>query len=166
MAVYDLENEAGTPIYVHAKVVVVDDVLAAVGSDNMNRRSWTHDSECSLAVLDDERDEREPADPAGLGDGARAFARRLRLELMREHLGVDGDDGLIDPGEAFAAFARSAGALESWHAGGRVGPRPAGRLRPHRLRELHPWEVWAQPLYRTLVDPDGRPKTLRRSRSF
>ena len=166
MAVYDIENEAGTPIYVHAKVVVVDDVLAAVGSDNMNRRSWTHDSECSLAVLDDERDERSPADPGGLGDGARAFARRLRLELMREHLGVDGDDGLIGPGEAFAAFARSARALESWHAGGRVGPRPAGRLRPHRLRELHPWEVWAQPLYRTLVDPDGRPKTLRRSRSF
>ena len=56
MAIYDLENEIGTPIYVHAKVVVIDDVLAAVGSDNMNRRSWTHDSECSLAVLDDARD--------------------------------------------------------------------------------------------------------------
>ena len=60
MAVYDLENEAGTPIYVHAKVVIVDDVLAAVGSDNMNRRSWTHDSEISLAVLDETHDDREP----------------------------------------------------------------------------------------------------------
>ena len=166
MAVYDLENELGTPIYVHAKVVVVDDVLAAVGSDNMNRRSWTHDSECSLAVLDDERDERSPSDPAGLGDGARAFARRLRLELMREHLGVDCDDGLIDPGEAFAAFARSAQALDAWHRSGKIGPRPPGRLRPHHLRELHPWEVWAQPLYRTLVDPDGRPRQLRRARAF
>jgi phosphatidylserine/phosphatidylglycerophosphate/cardiolipin synthase-like enzyme len=61
----------GTPIYVHAKVCVIDDVWAAVGSDNLNRRSWTHDSELSAAVLDETRDEREPRDPAGLGDGAR-----------------------------------------------------------------------------------------------
>jgi phosphatidylserine/phosphatidylglycerophosphate/cardiolipin synthase-like enzyme len=166
MAVYDVENELGTPIYVHAKVVIVDDVLAAVGSDNMNRRSWTHDSECSLAILDEERDDRDPVDPADLGDGARAFARRLRLELMREHLGVDGDDGLIDPMEAFAAVARSARALDAWHRAGRAGQRPAGRLRPHQIRELRPWEVWAQPLYRTIVDPDGRPRRLQRSQGF
>ena len=166
MAIYDLENELGTPIYVHAKVVIIDDVLAAVGSDNMNRRSWTHDSEASLAVLDDAHDDRAPADPAGLGDGARRFARRLRLELMREHLQVDGDDGLLDPLEAFDTLARSAAALEAWHRGGGVGERPAGRLRPHHLRELHPWEIWAAPLYRTLVDPDGRPRDLRRARAF
>ena len=70
--VCDLENEDGTPIYVHAKVCVVDDVWLMVGSDNMNRRSWTHDSELSCAVLDDTLDEREPRDPAGLGDGAPA----------------------------------------------------------------------------------------------
>jgi phosphatidylserine/phosphatidylglycerophosphate/cardiolipin synthase-like enzyme len=166
MAVYDIENEAGTPIYVHAKVVIVDDVLAAVGSDNMNLRSWTHDSEISLAVLDEAHDDREPADPAGLGDGARSFARRLRLELMREHLQVPADDGLLDPLEAFDTFARSAAALEAWHRGGGVGARPAGRLRPHHLRELHPWEVWAAPLYRTLIDPDGRPRDLRRADAF
>jgi hypothetical protein len=45
VAVYDLENEQGTPIYVHAKAVVIDDVWAMVGSANLNRRSWTHDSE-------------------------------------------------------------------------------------------------------------------------
>jgi phosphatidylserine/phosphatidylglycerophosphate/cardiolipin synthase-like enzyme len=166
MAVYDLENEFGTPIYVHAKVVVIDDVLAAVGSDNMNRRSWTHDSEISLAVLDDDRDDREPLDPAGLGDGARRFARDLRLQLMREHLGAESDDGLLDPHDAFSAFARSAAALEAWHRGGRAGTRPAGRLRPHRPRALHPWEVWADPLYRSLLDPDGRPGKLRRAGEF
>ena len=69
--VYDLENDDGTPIYVHAKVCVIDDVWMMVGSDNLNRRSWTHDSELSCAVLDDTLDEREPPDPAGLGDGAR-----------------------------------------------------------------------------------------------
>jgi len=63
-AVYDPENEAGTPIYVHAKACVIDDVWAAVGSDNLNRRSWTHDSELAAAVLDSTRDTREPEDPA------------------------------------------------------------------------------------------------------
>src|SRR5919107_939398 len=49
--VFDVENHEGTPVYVHAKVCVVDDVWASVGSDNFNRRSWTHDSELSSAVL-------------------------------------------------------------------------------------------------------------------
>ena len=35
--VFDVENHDGTPIYVHAKVCVVDDVWASVGSDNFNR---------------------------------------------------------------------------------------------------------------------------------
>ncbi|HEX6932152.1 MAG TPA: phospholipase D family protein [Streptosporangiaceae bacterium] len=52
VAVYGIENEAGTPIYVHAKVCVVDDTWSVIGSDNLNRRSWTHDSELSCAVLD------------------------------------------------------------------------------------------------------------------
>ena len=52
VAVYDLENEQGTPIYVHAKAIVIDDVWAMVGSANLNRRSWTHDSEVACAVLD------------------------------------------------------------------------------------------------------------------
>ena len=84
--VFDLENHAGTPVYVHAKVCVIDDVWACTGSANLNRRSWSHDSELSCAVLDDTADEREPRDPAGLGDGARRYARDLRLRLMREHL--------------------------------------------------------------------------------
>ena len=91
--VLDVENHAGKAVYVHAKVCVVDDVWATVGSDNFNRRSWTHDSELTAAVVDGERDVRAPVDPGGQGDGARRFARDLRLELLREHLDrADGDD--------------------------------------------------------------------------
>src|SRR5262245_57515892 len=54
VAVYGLENHDGWPIYVHAKVCVMDDVWTSVGSDNINLRSWTHDSELALAIVDDE----------------------------------------------------------------------------------------------------------------
>lgn len=40
--VYDLENHHATPVYVHAKVAVVDDTWACAGSANLNRRSWSH----------------------------------------------------------------------------------------------------------------------------
>ncbi len=169
--VFDLENHAGTPVYVHAKVCVVDDVWAEVGSDNMNRRSWTHDSELSNAVLDPTLDPREPTDPAGLGDGARVFARDLRLELAREHLdrAADGsqDQDLVDPDAFVAACVASADALEAWHAGGQRGPRPPGRIRPHRRPEItRVTRLWATPLYRLVHDPDGRPLRLRLRRSY
>jgi phosphatidylserine/phosphatidylglycerophosphate/cardiolipin synthase-like enzyme len=159
-AVYDLENHQGTPVYVHAKVVVADDVWAMVGSDNLNRRSWSHDSELSIAVLDSELDARQPADPAGLGDGARTFARDLRLRLWREHLDRSDDDvsDLLAPAEAFAAFARQAELLAAWHAAGAAGPRPAGRVLPHRpVCPTALQRIWATPLYRLVYDPDGRP---------
>jgi phosphatidylserine/phosphatidylglycerophosphate/cardiolipin synthase-like enzyme len=160
--VLDVENREGTPVYVHAKVCVIDDVWATVGSDNFNRRSWTHDSELTAAILDQRRDEREPRDPAGLGDGARAFARELRLELLREHLDRDDDDGLIDPAEAIAAIRSSAAALDAWHDAGRSGPRPPGRLREHSMVKLPAWQrLLAAPVYRGLVDPDGRPWRLK-----
>lgn len=159
--VYDVENHFGTPVYVHAKVCVVDDVWAAVGSDNFNRRSWTHDSEIGAAVLDETRDPREPADPAGLGDGARVFARDLRLTLLREHLdrAADGsqDDGLVDPGDLIGTVTRTAAELDRWHSGGRRGPRPPGRLRPHRPERIGLLRrMWSLPVYRAVYDPDGR----------
>jgi phosphatidylserine/phosphatidylglycerophosphate/cardiolipin synthase-like enzyme len=158
--VYDVENHAGTPVYVHAKAVVIDDVWAMVGSDNLNRRSWTHDSELSCAVLDETTDERVPLDPAGMGDGARVFARELRLELWREHLDRAPEDpieDLLDPTRAFRAVRDSAQALRSWHESGRTGPRPPGRLCPH-VPERMPWwrKPLAVPVYRWLYDPDGR----------
>jgi phosphatidylserine/phosphatidylglycerophosphate/cardiolipin synthase-like enzyme len=40
VACYGIENAVGDPIYVHAKVCVIDDTWATVGSDNFNLRSW------------------------------------------------------------------------------------------------------------------------------
>jgi phosphatidylserine/phosphatidylglycerophosphate/cardiolipin synthase-like enzyme len=162
MLVCDLENVEGTPIYVHAKVCIVDDVWMMVGSDNMNRRSWTHDSELSCAVLDETRDERAPRDPAGLGDGARRLARGTRLRLWREHLGraerSDVDD-LLEPTGAFAAFRRTAEALDAWHERGRVGERPPGHVRIHRPDRVPTWHRWrAHVVSRAVNDPDGRPR--------
>jgi phosphatidylserine/phosphatidylglycerophosphate/cardiolipin synthase-like enzyme len=152
VALYGIENNAGTPVYVHAKTCIVDDTWATIGSDNFNRRSWTHDSELSAVVVDTAGD----------------FARRLRLTLAAEHL--DRDDAMADcvePAGMFRAFADCAAALDHWHAGGRVGPRPPGRL-----RRLDPPEIGsvaralALAPYLFLLDPDGRPKQLRRRDAF
>jgi phosphatidylserine/phosphatidylglycerophosphate/cardiolipin synthase-like enzyme len=166
VSVFDIENREGIPVYVHAKVCVIDDVWAAVGSDNFNRRSWSHDSELSCAVLDRSLDSRAPADPGGLGDGARRYARDLRLELWREHLDRrPGDDGdLIEPEEAVQRFRESANALERWHEGGRRGERPPGRVRPHlRVPVTGVIRLWAEPLYRNGYDPDARPTAMRKA---
>ncbi|MGV9601033.1 phospholipase D family protein [Streptosporangium sandarakinum] len=168
-AVYGLENGHGTPVYVHAKVCVVDDVWATIGSDNFNRRSWTYDSELTCAVLDETPDGRAPLDPGGHGDGARRFPRDLRLTLAREHLDRrEGDEGdLLDPRSFFDAFAACAARLDRWHEEGRRGPRPPGRLRAYRSPHLSRWAaLWADPLYRIVHDPDGRPRALRRAGSY
>jgi phosphatidylserine/phosphatidylglycerophosphate/cardiolipin synthase-like enzyme len=168
VAVYGIENDDATPIYVHAKVCVIDDTWATIGSDNFNRRSWTHDSELSAAVLDSAIDGRTPADPGGQGDMARRYARDLRLALMGEHLGRAADDErLIDPQSAFTELRAAGDALQSWYDGGRTGSRPAGRLRPLVDPPLSSWtRAWATAAYRTVYDPDGRPRGLRRRRAF
>ena len=58
------------PIYVHAKVGIVDDQWATIGSANLNSRGMSHDAELNVAVLD------------------AAFARGLRLSLWGEHVGL------------------------------------------------------------------------------
>ncbi len=143
--VFDVENHEGTPVYVHSKVCVIDDTWACVGSDNFNRRSWTHDSELSCAVLDVDDE----------------FARSLRLQLLREHLdrAEDGsqDEGLGDPVTAVHEIIASAETLEAWHESGCRGERPAGRLRPHKIERVDPLtRLWAEPAYRMIFDPDGR----------
>jgi phosphatidylserine/phosphatidylglycerophosphate/cardiolipin synthase-like enzyme len=162
--VYDLETDVW-PIYVHAKVCIVDDVWMTIGSDNLNRRSWTHDSELSCAIVDETRDDREPIDPAGLGDCARVLPRETRLTLWAEHL--QHEDVPVDLDAGFDMLARSADALDRWHAEECAGPRPPGRLRSHRPA---PVAALARPFvhvaYRFINDPDGRPLKLKIRRAY
>lgn len=153
VAVYGLENAEGTPIYVHAKACVVDDTWACIGSDNANRRSWTHDSELSAGFAD--------STPTGV-------ARSLRLELAYEHLGDTASRyDLDDPVEWFNAFRDTALALDDWHHAGRAGPRPPGQLRSYTQPvQARSTRLWAGALYRLVYDPDGRRPGMRLSRRY
>jgi phosphatidylserine/phosphatidylglycerophosphate/cardiolipin synthase-like enzyme len=154
VAAYGIENHDGVPVYVHAKVCVIDDTWASIGSDNFSRRSWTHDSELSAVVLDED------------------YARDLRLTLAAEHLDrldAVAEDGLrpamadcLDPVGMFEACASRAADLEAWHAGGMRGERPPGRLRPLPMPRLTDRQrAWAALPLDLVHDPDGRPKVLR-----
>jgi len=159
VAAYGLENHAGIPVYVHAKLCVIDDIWASTGSDNFNRRSWTHDSELSAVVLDEDH------------------ARGLRLRLAAEHLDrlpEVAERGLaevmadcVEPAGHYEAYAESAARLESWHTAGRVGERPPGRLRPIPLPSLsRRARVLAKIPLDVIHDPDGRPGPLRGSAQY
>ena len=132
--VFDLHNPMGTPVYVHAKVCVVDDTWMSCGSDNFNRRSWTHDSELTCAVMDDEG----------------RLPREVRTTLWSEHLGLATDDPrLVAPDDPLAL----------WHE---RAQQPDARIRVHEVEPVGTVaRIWAVPMYRTVYDPDGRPLSLR-----
>lgn len=76
--IYTPVTAAGEPIYVHAKVMIVDDVVLRVGSSNWNNRSLGLDSECDVAI-----DARLPANY-----GMQPAITGIRDDLLAEHLGV------------------------------------------------------------------------------
>ncbi len=71
------DGEHYRPIYVHAKVAVIDDTWSTVGSGNLNNRGMRDDTEINVAMLDPE------------------LARGLRLMLMAEHLNLFDEEELL-----------------------------------------------------------------------
>ncbi len=65
------------PIYVHAKVAIVDDLWSTVGSANLNNRGMRDDAEENVATLDAE------------------LARGLRLMLWAEHLALTPEESML-----------------------------------------------------------------------
>ena len=74
--IYTPVTEKGQDIYVHAKVMIIDDRMLRVGSANMNNRSMGLDTECDVMI--------DSARPANRGVDGRI--RELRCSLVAEHL--------------------------------------------------------------------------------
>lgn len=80
--IYVPYTSGGTPIYVHAKLMIVDDEILRVGSANMNNRSMGLDSECDVFI--------DASRPANCG--VEPQIERLRHSLLAEHCGVPEED--------------------------------------------------------------------------
>ena len=71
------DGEHYRPIYVHAKVAIIDDLWTTVGSANLNNKGMRDDTEMNVVTLDAE------------------LARGLRMMLWAEHLGLLGEEELF-----------------------------------------------------------------------
>lgn len=69
-----VKSRSKTAIYVHSKIMIVDDKWVTIGSANTNPRSFWVDSEVNLLVRDDQ------------------VAKELRKALWKEHLQVSDKD--------------------------------------------------------------------------
>ena len=77
-------------VYVHSKIMIVDDRLAIIGSSNINDRSMLGDRDSEIAVMIEDLDfVDDQMDGAEYKMGK--FAHSLRCDLLKEHLGIVGD---------------------------------------------------------------------------
>jgi phosphatidylserine/phosphatidylglycerophosphate/cardiolipin synthase-like enzyme len=83
-------------VYVHAKIMLVDDAWATIGSTNVAERSFHRDTELNASVWHAET------------------VRALRVELLREHL--DRDTADLEAAEALRLYARLARANDDRRA--------------------------------------------------
>ncbi|MEQ1717578.1 MAG: phospholipase D-like domain-containing protein [Hyphomicrobium sp.] len=95
-----IEREDGQQVYVHSKVLIVDDCYASVGSANFNARSLTNDTELQIGIVDQDLVE-TPFD--GKAAVVCRFAHELRCALWAEHLEVS-TDAVRDPMAALATL--------------------------------------------------------------
>jgi len=82
-------------IYIHSKLMIVDDSIAIMGSANINDRSMqgTRDSEIAMIVEDTKK---VSINMNGIKTEVGSFAHTLRKELYKEHLGLS-DKEVEDP---------------------------------------------------------------------
>ncbi|MDT5140278.1 MAG: hypothetical protein QOD58_4540 [Mycobacterium sp.] len=145
LGIYWPVTDGGTPIYVHSKVLVVDDRLLRIGSSNLNNRSMGFDSECDIAI-----EAIEAHQDASGQDEIRREITSLRNELVSEHLGV----AVGEFESAVGRFQSFLQAIEALRGQGRT-------LRPFTEETI---ADEASPLAENdLMDPDHVPRSLTRS---
>ncbi|CAH1415118.1 unnamed protein product [Lactuca virosa] len=82
---------ASSPVYVHSKIMIVDDTAALVGSANINDRSLLGLRDSEIGVLIEDK-EVVGSYMGGNPWKAGKFALSLRLSLWSEHLGLHGSE--------------------------------------------------------------------------
>ncbi|MCC2975396.1 phospholipase D-like domain-containing protein [Sphingomonas sp. PL-96] len=133
LRVYHAENEAGDPIYIHAKVTVIDGEILRVGSSNFNNRSMRLDTECDVTI-DSTRSANAHAAPA-IANVAHA--------LVAEHTGAEP--------EAVARHMAETGSLIATIEA--LSPATGRRLRPYKDPDLNSVEKWLAD--NEVLDPEG-----------
>ncbi len=128
LRIYHPFTAAGEPIYVHAKVMIVDGETLRIGSANMNNRSMGLDTECDVAI------DAEAHDAATI--------QAIRDGLIAEHLGV----GVEQVAAEFAASGSLIATIEALRGGGRS-------LRPYEIPELGEVEKWL--VDNDVLDPES-----------
>lgn len=133
---YHPVTAGGTPIYVHSKIMIVDDTAMRVGSSNFNNRSMRFDNECDVAL--------EAAQ-----DSTGALSRRLvelRHDLLAEHLGVKPEQ-MTAAIEQHGSYIAAIEALRT--------PRGEGRhtLIPYETPEIPDLAAWLAD--NEILDPNG-----------
>ena len=78
-------------VYIHAKIMIVDDRVAIIGSANINERSMRGNRDSEVAAIVRDTDQCEIT-MAGKPFMVGKFAHTLRMRLQLEHLGVNTDD--------------------------------------------------------------------------
>lgn len=131
--VYHPFTAGGEPIYVHAKVTVIDDQVIRVGSSNFNNRSLRLDTECDVTI--DAAVSNNPVETASV-------IAAIRNGLVAEHLGVSRD--------LVGAQLKATGSLIETIATLQTGGRS---LRDYVLPELSSLGEWLADT--KLLDPEG-----------
>ena len=83
-------------IYVHSKLMIVDDTKVLIGSANINDRSMVGERDSEIAVLIEEEKQDYKIMNGESDYKAAKFAIMLRKKLMAEHLGIDSNDPILD----------------------------------------------------------------------
>ncbi len=136
--IYHPVTDAGADIYVHAKLMIVDDIYLRVGSSNFNNRSMRLDTECDVVLA---------ADRPGC-DAVSAQITALRDDLLGEHLA-------LSPQEVSRRIQEHGSLIATIEAS--RGPRGQGRtLVPYEIPELSDLQVWLAD--NEIMDPEGPDK--------